>query len=65
MTLYEYKLLSEHDQYDTVFTKGQFLDTVTDGSTKIVLYAIDKSFIEVAYDVPTNKIKGTRGFMSL
>jgi hypothetical protein len=28
MTLYEYKMLSENEQYDTVFAKGKFLDVV-------------------------------------
>ena len=28
LTLYEYKMLSEDKQYDTVFAKGKFLDIV-------------------------------------
>ncbi|UCD61614.1 MAG: hypothetical protein JSV59_03310 [Flavobacteriaceae bacterium] len=40
MTLYEYKMLSENDQYDTVFSKGTFLDIHIDVNTKYVLYAI-------------------------
>ena len=28
MTLYEYKMLPEDEQYDTVFSKGKFLDVV-------------------------------------
>jgi hypothetical protein len=28
MTLYEYKMLSEDEQFDTVFSKGKFLDIV-------------------------------------
>jgi hypothetical protein len=47
MTLYEYKMLSEDDQWDTVFSKGKFLDMVMDGNSKFVLYAIDKFFVEV------------------
>jgi hypothetical protein len=34
MTLYEYKMLSEDEQYDTVFSKGKFLDIYFDGTTK-------------------------------
>ena len=26
MGIYDFNILSEHDQYDTVFTKGQFVD---------------------------------------
>ncbi|WP_299159370.1 hypothetical protein [uncultured Eudoraea sp.] len=43
MTLYEYKMLSEDEQYDTVFSKGKFLDIVIEGNTKYVLYAIDNN----------------------
>lgn len=31
MTLYEYKMLTEDEQYDTVFAKGKFLDIVIEG----------------------------------
>ena len=50
MTLYEYKALSEDDQYDTVFSKGKFLDIVLEGNSKYVLYAIDKFFVEVEWE---------------
>ena len=43
MTLYEYKMLPEDEQYDTVFSKGKFLDIYTEGNTKYVLYAIDNN----------------------
>lgn len=39
MTLYEHKMLSEDEQYDTVFSKRKFLDIVIEGTTKYVLYA--------------------------
>ena len=47
MTLYVYKMLSENEQYDTVFAKGKFLDIVIEGNSKFILYAIDKFFVEV------------------
>ena len=34
MTLYEYKMLTEDDQYDTVFATGKFLDIVIEGNSK-------------------------------
>jgi len=37
MKLYEYKMLSEDEQYDTVFAKGRFLDIHINGNTKFVL----------------------------
>lgn len=51
MTLYEYKMLLEDEQYDIVFSQGKFLDIVIEGTTKYVLYAIDKFFVEVIWDM--------------
>jgi len=31
MTLYEYKMLSEDELYDTVFAKGKVVDNVIEG----------------------------------
>ncbi|WP_019670522.1 hypothetical protein [Eudoraea adriatica] len=47
MILYGSKMLSEDDQYDTVFSKGKFLDIHINGNIKYVLYAIDMFFVEV------------------
>lgn len=62
MTLYEYKILSEDDQYDTVFAKGKFLDIYIDGNTKYVLYAIDMFFVEILWDIKTDEIIGKGTF---
>ena len=51
MTLYEYKILTEDEQYDTVFAKGRFLDIVIEGKSKFVLYALDKFFVKVIWDI--------------
>ena len=63
MTLYEYKILSEDEQYDTVFSKGKFLDIHNDGNTKYVLYAIDMFFVEVAYNANDNRTTGIKSFI--
>ncbi len=55
MTLYQYKMLSEDDQWDTVFSKGRYLDMVIEGNPKFVLYAIDKFFIEVEWNIETDQ----------
>ncbi len=62
MTLYEYKTLSEDDQWDTVFSKGKFLDIVIEGNSKYVLYAIDKFFVEVEWNDETDEIVGKGEF---
>lgn len=62
MTLYEYKMLSEDEQYDAVFSKGKFLDIHIDGSTKYVLYALDMFFVEVIWDNEKDEIIGIGQF---
>jgi hypothetical protein len=62
MTLYEYKMLSEDEQYDTVFARGKFLDIVIEGSSKYVHYAIDKFFVEVICGNEKDEITGNGVF---
>ncbi len=62
MTLYKFNLLNEAEQYDTVFTKGTFLDSKNYGAKRFALYAIDRFFVEVEYDAPNNKIVGLKSF---
>ncbi len=62
MTLCEYKMLSDDDQYDTVLAKGKFLDIVIEGNSKFVLYAIDKFFVEVIWDTEKDEIIGKGQF---
>ena len=62
MTLYEYKMLSEDEQYETVFAKGKFLDIVIEGNSKLVLYAIDMFFVEVIWDNEKDEIIGKGTF---
>ena len=63
MGIYDFNTLSEHDQYDTVFTYGQFVDTVTKGKTKFALYAVSMFWVEVTYDVKDNRITGINSFV--
>jgi hypothetical protein len=64
MGIYEFNILPEHEQYDIVFTEGQFVDTVTDGVTKYVLYSLSYFWIEIEYNAPKNKINGVCSFVS-
>ena len=49
-------MLSEHEQFDTVFTKGEFVDSVIDGHIKYALYSLSMFWVEVRYNADTNKI---------
>ena len=62
MTFYEYKMLSEDDQWDAVFSIGKFLDIFIDGNSKYVLYAIDKFFVEVEWNIENDNIIGKGEF---
>ena len=64
MGIYEFNVLSDHDKYHTVFTKGQFVDSVKDGRITFVLYSLSYFWIEVMYDAPTNKILEIGSFVS-
>ena len=64
MGIYEFNILSEHDKYDLVFTKGQFVDTVKHKKFKYALYSVSKFWVEVVYNANTNKITGISSFVS-
>jgi len=54
MTLYEFKLLNEEDQFKTIWDIGVHLDSIKTPSENIVLYAVDNFFVEVYYNATTN-----------
>ena len=63
MGIYDFNILSENDQYDTVFNKGQFVDTVTKDDVKYALYAVSMFWVEVTYDAKDNRITGIKSFV--
>jgi len=42
-------MLNYNDQYQTVWDNGAFIDSVVPEGFKMVLYAIDKFYVEVKY----------------
>ena len=63
MGLYEYKILSEDEQWNTLWDKGKFLTNLKLIDKSFSLYAIDKFFVEVELDQLTDKIIGKKVFM--
>jgi hypothetical protein len=63
MGIYDFNILSNHDKYDTIFTQGQFVDTVTEGTIKYALYSLSYFWVEVTYNAPTNKMTGISSFV--
>jgi len=45
-----------------VWDNGVFIDSVVSEGFKMVLYAIDKFYVEVRYDSDSNKINGLKSF---
>lgn len=64
LSFYDYTLLSEDDQYNLVFTKGEFIGSSTRKDSKFVLYKLCSFFVEVVYNVEDNKIVNLSSFMN-
>ena len=56
-------MLSKDEQYDTVFNKGQFVDSVTKGEIKYALYPVSMFSVEITYDAKDNNITGIKSFI--
>jgi len=58
MGIYEFNIMSMHDNGHKTFNEGQFVDTVIEGNIKYALYSLSYFWVEVKYDSPRNKIIG-------
>ena len=64
MGIYEFNVLSEQNQYEIVFTKGTFVDSIINGNKKFVLYSVHMFWVEIMYEDSINKITGLKSFLS-
>jgi len=64
MTLYEFNSLTLEEKQAAVWEKGTFLDNHITEHEKCNCYAIDKFFVEVAYNPEFNTITELRSFKS-
>ena len=64
MTLYEFKLLPEQEQYRKLFNEGDFITHRLGSKARFTLYALDKFFVEVEYNPKGNRIVNIVSFMS-
>ena len=64
LSLYDFKLLTDHEQYDVVFSEGTFIDALIEENSGYALYAVDLFFVEIKYDVAKNKIVGKTSFVT-
>lgn len=56
MKLYDYKKLSEPEQYSVLWKDGILIDGCMEGDVKKLLYAINNFYVELWCHVITNKI---------
>lgn len=56
MKLYEYKQLTEEEQYRILWNEGILIDACLEGTNKKLLYAINNFYVELWCHTLTNKI---------
>lgn len=64
MKLYEFLMLSDELQYQTVWESGVHVDNIVYDRIHHQLYALNDFFVEIHYSVPDNKIIGKLAFKS-
>ena len=63
MTLYEFKMLPEIEQYKLVYNQGTILDFRLAPNARFNLYALCMFFVEVEYNFDIKKIVGKKEFI--
>ncbi len=63
MGIYDFNILSGHDRYDTVFTEGKFVASVTEGETRYALHSLSYFWVGVVFNATDNKLTGICGFV--
>lgn len=56
MKLYQYKQLTDDEQYRILWNEGVLIDACIDGEVRKLLYAIHNFYVELWYHCTTNKI---------
>lgn len=64
MTLYQYNLLKESEQFEHLWDEGVFLADKIELPFKFALYQIHSFYIELKYHSENNVLQGLRTFQS-
>lgn len=64
MTLYQFNLLPEHEQYTTLWDPRVFIADRILPDYKYLLYQLDSFYAEIKYDHKGNKIESLRTFVN-
>lgn len=62
MKIYEFLILSDEQQYQTVWDKGTHVGTAYKNGLTCQLYSVGDFYVEVQYNPGTNKIVGKLPF---
>lgn len=62
MTLYEYKLLKDHDQYQELWQSGEHISERDEDEYRYVLYQMFSFYVELKYDKVENEIVAKKVF---
>lgn len=62
LSIIDFNKLNKHEQYELVFTKGDFIDYFLKKTTRYALYSLYIFFVEIEYDVTNNKIVNLEAF---
>jgi hypothetical protein len=65
MTLYEYRLLDDHQQVDMLYSQGAYLAKRRCGHLRVILYQLDSFYIEVYYSKYRTVIQTLKSFHSV
>lgn len=61
ISFFDFTLLVDEQQFELVFTEGEFIDFQDVGSSKFVLYRLYGFFVEIQYDVLQNRCEMMSG----
>lgn len=62
VTLKEFSTLPREKQFDAIFTVGDYLETRGQDNNQVILYAVDRFFVELHFDSKINKIQKIKAF---
>lgn len=62
ISLNTFNNLTQHEQYDLVFTKGDFINYYLKNETRFALYSLFTFFAQVEYNFKENKIENLIAF---
>ncbi|TKD59028.1 hypothetical protein FBT53_14685 [Flavobacterium sp. ASW18X] len=64
MGIYEFQLLNKHDQCQTLFSQGTFVDVRIENHYRYAIYSLHQFWVQVSYNQNTNTIEHITAFIA-